>query len=491
MSDFPKITLNNTLSAKKEAFQPRTPGVGSLYGCGPTVYGFTHVGNARTTLLFDLVTRVFELAGYRTQLARNITDIDDKIIRLAAERSIPWNQVAQEFTDSFHAELLALETRKPAFEPKATDAIPAMISIIEGLIKKGMAYPAETPFGTDVYFSVRKFPGYGKLSKRKLEDLEAGARVDVGEMKIDPLDFALWKAAKEGEPSWTSPWGEGRPGWHIECSAMIRQIFPTGIDVHMGAIDLIFPHHENEIAQSEGFCGGCLSTYWVHGGFLTMSREKMSKSVGNIFTTQKFLEMYGPEVLRLMCLQHHYGSPMDFSVESIHLAEALLERLYSCKKQFSKIGGPSSPTTANFPGATQVPAEITGLAQSMKEALFDDFNSAKALGFALRAARICFREDKAEFWAAFGESFEVFNRGMGLLGHEASQALADIRKRKLSRYGVTEARCSQIEERLAARELARKNKDFAESDRLRAALEAEGVLVMDGPDGTNWGMKSL
>jgi len=477
------IQLTNTLSGKKELLKTKTPGEVVLYGCGPTVYGLTHVGNARTALMFDLVNRVLKLAGHKTTFMRNITDVDDKIIKVASDENRPWSEVTEQFTKAYKNELIALHTLPLEIEPKATEHIDEMIQMIAGLIQKDLAYSAETPFGTDVYFAVRKFDGYGKLSKRKIDELETGARIEPGEAKEDPNDFALWKAAKPGEPSWSSPWGEGRPGWHIECSAMIHKYYPKGIDIHLGGIDLLFPHHENEIAQSEGHTGCQLATYWVHGGLLVFGKEKMSKSLGNIFSTQKFIELYGAETLRLMCLQHHYRSPMDFSAESVHRSEALLEKLYTAKALALASKNNAAVTQA------ELPSELAKLNQEMQTALFDDFNSAKALGFFLKALRICHRENTVQLWAALSSAFDFIIKTFGFLIEEPEAALTEMKKRKLSRLGLSEERSMQIQARIDERELARKNKDFALSDKLRAEIEADGILVMDGPDGSAWTLR--
>ena len=483
MSTLAPILLTNTLSGKKESLKTKTPGEVTLYGCGPTVYGYTHVGNARTALTFDLVNRVLKLAGYKTTFMRNITDIDDKIIKVANDEGRSWDEVAKQYSETYKAELKTLKTDDIAIEPKATEHISEMVNMIEGLIGKGLAYASETPFGRDVYFAVKKFNGYGKLSRRKLEDMEAGARVAPGEQKHDPLDFAMWKAAKPGEPSWSSPWGDGRPGWHIECSAMIHKYYPQGIDIHLGGMDLVFPHHENEIAQSEGHSDCQLATYWLHGGMLVLGREKMSKSLGNIFSTQKFLDLYGPDVLRLMCLQHHYRGPMDFSEESIHRAEALLDRLYKSKAEILR------HSDVKLVATDALPVELRNLDEEMEAAMFDDFNSAKALGFLLKAVRTCYRENKPEYWRVLKEVLPLINQTFSLLENDADITLSAMKERKLKRLGLSEEKSREIQARIDERETARKNKDFATSDRLRQELEATGVLVMDGPDGAAWTLK--
>ena len=491
-----EIKIQNTLTGKKEPFRPKKPGQVQFYACGPTVYGYAHVGNAKTSISMDIINRVLRHAGYKVTFARNITDVDDKIIKVANDENRAWDSVAAQFTETYETEMRALGNLKPDLVPKATQHIPEMIAMIETLIQKDLAYPASTPYGNDVYFRVTKYEGYGKLSRKNIEDLQAGARIEPGEMKDDPLDFALWKAAKPGEPSWESPWGAGRPGWHIECSAMIHKHFHTDCDLHGGGLDLIFPHHENEVAQSEGATGKTLATYWVHSGLLVFGKEKMSKSLGNIVTTDAFLKNYGGETLRLMTALQHYRSPVDFTEESILRAEGLLERLYHCKQHaqeaWSKLfdedldsllrdEAPLGKT--NLPEA---PTDLRTLTQQMEEALFDDFNSAKAMGFLLKAARLCFRENKPEHWAAWGAALPLVSRAMGLLEANPTEILGIIRCRRLNRMGVSEEFCHQIDGMLAKREEARAAKNYAESDRLRAELEAKGIQVMDGPDGVTW-----
>ncbi len=479
------IHLYNTLSAKKEVYKERLPGQMNFYGCGPTVYGLIHVGNARAFICQDLVIRIFKLAGYQVKFARNITDIDDKIIKVANDTGRSAQDVAESFTESFVQEMNELGITPPDILPKATEHIPEILEMIQGLIGKGLAYVAETPFGSDVYYRVDKFKNYGALSKRATDDLVAGARIEPGEQKENPIDFALWKAAKPGEPSWTSPWGEGRPGWHIECSAMIYKHFPKGIDIHAGGLDLIFPHHENEIAQSEGFCDCKLANYWVHTAMLTFGKEKMSKSLGNIVTSRQFLNVYGSEVLRLLVLQHHYRSPIDFSDEAICRSEGLLERLYHCKQKALEAG-----FKANQVLASDLPPDLAQLEKQITESLFDDFNSAKALGFILKAARLCFREEKADYWKAWGVSLNYFDSIYGLLHAEPVNALKNIKTKRLQRMGVTETFAKQIDDRLTSRETLRAQKRFQEADDVRKQLESEGILVMDGPDGSTWAMKN-
>ncbi len=494
----PEIRIQNTLTGRKDIFAPRTPGKVSFYACGPTVYGYAHVGNAKTAVTMDLIRRVFEFAGYEVDMMRNITDIDDKIIKRANEEERPWTSVVEEFTKAYDDEMSALGVRRPTHLPAATGHVKAIMSMIQDLIDMGFAYPADTPFGTDVYFRVKHFEGYGKLSKRQIDDLVAGARIEPGEMKEDPLDFALWKSAKPGEPSWdreanpANSWegfdgwkhGAGRPGWHIECSAMIRARYPEGIDIHGGGLDLVFPHHENEIAQSEACTGHPLARYWVHSGLLVFGKEKMSKSLGNIVTAHDFLATYSPEVLRLMTTLQHYRSPVDFAEESILRAEGLLERLYVCKQNALAAGADAGAAIPSVGNAGEIEKKL-------RDALFDDFNTAKALGFVLQGARACFRESKPELWATWGTAaLPILAKAMGLLEREPTEALASLRAARLKRMGVTEEFSRAIDAELAGREAARAAKNFAESDRIRNDLDARGIQVMDGPDGATWTLKA-
>jgi len=475
----PQITLTNTLSGKKETLQTKEAGMVSLYMCGPTVYGFTHIGNARTALGGDLVVRILEHAGFQVNYARNITDVDDKIINKANEEGRTPEEVAKEFEKAYDDELETLGARRPNLVPHAVEHIPHMHTIIRGLMNKGHAYAADTPFGKDVYFRVESFKEYGKLSGRKTDDLVAGARIEVGEAKDNPLDFALWKAAKPGEPSWDMPEvGAGRPGWHIECSAMIHSLFPKGLDIHMGGLDLIFPHHENEIAQSEAYCEHQLATYWVHGGLLTIQREKMSKSLGNFFRTNDFLEQYGPETLRLIYLQHHYRSPIDFSDEAIIRSEALVERLYRAKEKY--LLHKDTPPLATLPSGFMDASKIDA-------ALFDDFNAPKALGWILGALRACHKEDSAALWSTWGHLYMPYFNGLfSILTQAPEVALQSIRERRLKRMNVNEETATLLDSKIAEREALRKDKKFEEADTLRKDLEAKGFVIMDGPDGSCW-----
>lgn len=471
------LKLTDTMTGTKKSFEPSNPDRVTIYCCGPTVYGYTHVGNARAALTLDLVTRVLTYAGYKVESARNFTDVDDKIIAAAAhERKTPAD-LARFYEDAYVHELQLLEALAPTHTPRATETISDMISFIEELIAAKKAYPAKGPDGTDVYYRVTAFEKYGCLSKRKLDDMIAGARIEPGESKEHPGDFALWKAAKPLEPSWLSPWGAGRPGWHIECSAMIRSCFGDQLDIHMGGLDLIFPHHENEIAQSQGLTNKPLAKYWLHNGMIEVGKEKMSKSIGNILRTQEFIDLYGAETFRILVLSQHYRSPMDLSKDSILRAEALIERLYHAKQMVEASGKVTGASLSK---------EFEDLSNRVDESLFDDFNTAKALGLILSALRVCYRDSKPETWAAWQVCLPVLNQVFGILNLDAATALKNLRERKLKRAGISESKSLEIEQRLKQREEFRKQKNFAESDRVREDLEKEGIVVMDGPDGTAW-----
>jgi len=339
------LRIYNTLSGKKEAFKPLREKKVGMYACGVTVYDLCHIGHARSTVVFDVIFRYLRFLGYEVTYVRNITDVDDKIIKKANEEEVGCEEIAHRYIREFNSDMEALGLEKPTHEPKATEHIRGMIRMTEGLMGKGYAYQADG----DVFFSVEKFKGYGKLSKRNLDQMRAGARVEIDEKKRNPLDFALWKTSKPGEPSWDSPWGRGRPGWHIECSVMSQAYLGDTIDIHGGGKDLIFPHHENEITQSEGATGKPLAQFWVHNGFVNINREKMSKSLGNILTIKDILKFYHPEIIRLFLLSHHYRSPVDFSDRNLAEAKMGMDRFYSTLKRMGG-GGVSFPRGTKEPG---------------------------------------------------------------------------------------------------------------------------------------------
>ncbi|MBN8555641.1 MAG: cysteine--tRNA ligase [Deltaproteobacteria bacterium] len=478
------LKLLNTRSQKKEVFKGHYENKVSIYCCGPTVYGYTHVGNARAALTLDLVSRIFKLAHYQIEAARNYTDIDDKIIEASKRENKTSHEIAEFYQKAYDEELSLLKALTPKFRPKATESVEDIVEFIQSLEKKQMAYSVQTEFGTDVYFRVSKFKKYGALSKRKLDDMIAGSRIDIDEKKEHPADFALWKAAKPEEPSWKSPWGNGRPGWHIECSAMIYKIFKSDLDIHMGGLDLIFPHHENEIAQSESLTEKALATYWLHNGMIEVGKEKMSKSIGNILRTADFIRDYGAETLRLLVFQQHYRSPMDLSEESILRAEALIDKLYLAKLTAKTI----KPTadSAVTPLETKLPSELESLSAKIEESLLDDFNSAKALGQILSALRASHRENTASCWQVWAQSLPFLNSVFGILEEDPAQALKHSRERRLKRMQITETQAAEIDQKLIERENLRKQKNFEASDQIRKDLEKEGIQIMDGPDGSAW-----
>ncbi len=477
-----KIRLQNTLTGKKEDFAPANPDRVRIYSCGPTVYGYTHVGNARAALSLDLIARTLEFAGYQVEVARNFTDVDDKIIAVAEREGKEASAVAEFFKQAYIQDLLALKTRLPEHCPEVTKSMPEIIQFIEGLVQKNAAYVVKTTVGQDVYFKVESFKAYGKLSRRKLDEMLKGVRIDVEEGKKHPADFALWKAAKPAEPSWESPWGSGRPGWHIECSAMIHSLFEEPIDIHCGGIDLVFPHHENEIAQSEALTGKPLARYWLHNGLLELGQEKMSKSLGNIVSTKDFIAQRHPETLRLLFLQQHYRSPLDFSQENIERAESLLERLYHVKQLMLEAS----------PQATiEAPGELAAIADQMSLALCDDFNSAKALGVLLGGIRVCYRERKNELWSLLRKPFQILETVFGITTENPQTFIVTMREKRLKRWNLTTAECERVEELLKERLRLRSEKAFAMADEIRKNLESEGYLIMDGPDGTDWAKREI
>ena len=489
------LTVFNTMGGRKEAFVPATPGKVRMYVCGVTVYDLCHIGHARANVAFDIIVRFLRHAGYEVRYIRNFTDIDDKIIRRAHQEGIPFEAVTRKYIDAFYEDFDRLGLLRPDAEPKATEHVPEIIALVEGLVRTGKAYAVEG----DVYYSVKGFPGYGKLSGKNVEDLLAGARVEVDERKQDPLDFALWKASKPGEPAWDSPWGPGRPGWHIECSAMAMKHLGETIDIHGGGKDLVFPHHENEIAQSEAATGKPFARYWLHNGFVNIDNEKMSKSLGNFFTLRDVLARVNPEVLRFFFASSHYRSPIDYSDQSLAEAKAGLTRLYRAKEKAEGCRAAGAVASA-VPGGD----EFTPLRDArvrFDEAMDDDFNTAAALGRLFDAVRAlnrlapadpaAEREKAGQFLAGYGILDPLFGV-LGLLRMSAGEYFRH-EIHVMDTVGVGEnlsvrVRPSEetILERIEARKAARARKDFAEADRIRKELEAAGVLLEDGKAGTTW-----
>ncbi|HAS53748.1 MAG: cysteine--tRNA ligase [Nitrospirae bacterium GWC2_57_13] len=487
------IKLYNTLSAKKEEFVPVQPGRVSIYACGVTVYDHSHLGHARGAVVFDLIRRYFIRKGFAVTYVRNFTDVDDKIINRAKQEGITAEAVAKKYIDAYNEDMGRLGVARADIEPKATEHIPEMVAVIKGLIEKGHAYTVDG----DVYFRVASFSGYGKLSKRNIEDLKAGARVEVDERKDDPLDFALWKASKPGEPAWSSPWGPGRPGWHIECSAMSFKHLGETFDIHGGGKDLIFPHHENEIAQSEAFSGRPFVNYWLHNGFVNINQEKMSKSLGNFFTIREILDKYDGEIVRLFLLSTHYRSPIDFSDGNLKDGRAGLDRFYTMKEGIAEYLKGKSATTAQPDKVVEsvdrpLYEKILKLPKAFEEAMDDDFNTAFAIGLIYDLVR-----DVNKFLAEAGQkgedaaqiilraaqtSFDDVGRTLGLFLREPGEWFEEGRRAE-SRVTLS---LEKIEEYIHLRNEARAGKDWAEADRVRQLLDAAGVEVFDRPGGTVW-----
>jgi cysteinyl-tRNA synthetase len=487
------LRLYNTLSRSKEDFVPREEGKVFMYVCGPTVYNHIHIGNARTFLSFDVIRRYLEYRGFDVRFVQNITDVDDKIIRAANDEGVPAADVAARFTEAFLKAMSDLGVQPPTAQPRATETIPQMIGMVERLIERGHAYVVDG----DVYFAVRSFPGYGKLSGRDIDELESGSRVDVDERKQDPLDFALWKSAKPGEPHWPSPWGEGRPGWHLECSVMSEMELGVPFDIHGGATDLIFPHHENELAQSEAATGLDFVHYWMHGGLLQVNSEKMSKSLGNFLLLKDVLETYPAPVVRLLMLQTHYRSPLDFSTDRLDEARTAYERLANMVRS---IGWVRSRPAAG-PGAPE--AERAALSSAVADArtrfdaeMDDDFNSAGALGALFELARVAngfVSGNESDLGAAdldvLGQAGDTVVELLGVLGvaspAEEKAVLPDgvvPLAAEIAGFAGDDP-AAAVDALLAARATARAERDWARADAVRDGLAALGVRVEDTPAG--------
>ncbi|WP_374350484.1 cysteine--tRNA ligase [Chitinimonas sp.] len=453
------LTVYNTLAREKQVFTPIEPGRVRMYVCGMTVYDLCHIGHARMLAAFDIIYRWLHASGYEVSYVRNITDIDDKIIKRALERGISAEALVDETIADMHADLAQLNLLPPTHEPRATQHVDGMIAMTEKLIAKGRAYAADNG---DVYYAVREFPGYGKLSGKSLDDLQAGQRVEVDPHKRDPFDFVLWKAAKPGEPSWESPWGPGRPGWHIECSVMSEHHLGSHFDIHGGGEDLQFPHHENEIAQSEGCHDHAYVNYWMHNGFLQLSGEKMSKSLGNFFTIRDVLKAFDGEAVRFLIVKAHYRSPLNYSDDLIRDAKLGLDRLYTALK--------------NTPPEGRAPIDWnSSYGQRFKAAMDDDFNTAEAVAVLFEMAGEINRQGSGELAA----QLKALGGILGLLQRDPQVYLQ-------GQAGEGEYAADKIEALIAARIAARAAKDFAESDRIRKELLDHGVVLEDGAQGTSW-----
>ena len=458
----------NTLTRKKEELVPITPGEIKMYACGPTVYNYIHIGNARPLCIFDILRRYLEYRGYKVTFVQSFTDIDDKIIRRANEEHVDFSEISERYIKEFWTDADGLNVRHATVNPKATENIDAIIHIISTLIEKGYAYEAQG----DVYFSTEKFKDYGKLSHQPLEDLEAGARIMVGEVKREPMDFAVWKAAKPGEPAWDSPWGKGRPGWHIECSAMNWRYLGDTIDIHCGGQDLIFPHHENEIAQSECFTGKPFAHYWMHNGYINVDNVKMSKSLGNFFTVRDVAEKYGYEPIRYLLISAQYRSPINYSTDIIEQCISALNRLYTCRDSLDF--ELKNASDAEHDGDRAIIDGFGKYREQFIDAMDDDLNTADAIASIFELVRDINTNvvGKTPSKALVEGAISVFDELTGVLG------LVYNRK--------TETLDSDIEALIEARTNARKEKNWAEADRIRDQLKEMGIVLEDTAQGVKW-----
>lgn len=461
------IQIYNTLTRKKEPFEPLEQGKVKMYVCGPTVYNYIHIGNARPAIVFDTVRRYFEYRGYDVQYVSNFTDVDDKLIKAAKELNTDVTTIAERFIQAYFEDVSALGVKQADVHPRVTECIPEIISFIETLVEKGFAYEVDG----DVYFRTREFEGYGKLSQQPVDELQAGARITVGDKKEDPLDFALWKAEKEGEISWDSPWGKGRPGWHIECSAMIHKYLGETIDIHAGGHDLTFPHHENEIAQSEAMTGKTFANYWMHNGYININNEKMSKSLGNFILVHDIIQQYSPQVIRFFMLSVHYRHPINFSEDLIQSAQNGFERiqtvLQNVKHRLEK--------TVNLGEKDDEWLAIIGqYRERFIEEMDDDFNTANAVSilFELSKEANKYLQEANTTEKILMEFLQIFNEILTVLGinMETKEALLD----------------EEIEELIQKRNEARKERNFQLADQIRDQLKEQGIILEDTPQGIRW-----
>ena len=484
------MEVYNTLSRRKETFQSGKPGHVGMYVCGPTTYNYIHLGNARPMVFFDTVRRYYKYLGYDVTYVQNFTDMDDKIIIKAGEEGVDPRALAEKYIEEYYKDADALNVWRADFSPKVTGHVPEIINMVEKLVSNGYAYPAEG----DVFFEVRKFNGYGKLSGRNLDDMQAGARINVDPRKRDPMDFVLWKAAKPGEPAWESPWGLGRPGWHIECSAMSLKYLGTDIDIHGGGFDLVFPHHENEIAQSEGATGETFVRYWLHNGFITVNEEKMSKSLGNFFLVRDILAKYPGELVRYFLLSTHYRSPLDFDDAKLAVAGRGLERIRTSYRLLTEASQKPDKGQDDNNLLEEFSAKAADLVQAFQEAMDDDFNTALAIGVFFDLARetntlvrqlgeaVSAGERKALELA--GESFGVFNSVLAILAVDGETgAICLDRVQPDDNSALTEGLINLLAE---VRQSARTKKDWAAADRIRDGLKELGIIMEDTPQGVRW-----
>lgn len=460
------MKIFNTITRQKEEFVPNDPNEVKIYACGPTVYNYIHIGNARPLCVFDVLRRYLEYRGYNVKFVQNFTDVDDKIIKRANEEGITFEEVSKKYIDEFWTDANGLNFKKATVHPKATENIDEIINIINTLEEKGFAYPVDG----DVYFRTLKFKDYGKLSHQPIEDLQSGARIAIGEKKENPLDFALWKAAKEGEPYWESPWGKGRPGWHIECSAMNKRFLGDTIDIHCGGQDLIFPHHENEIAQSECANGCAFSKYWMHNGYINVDNVKMSKSLGNFKTVREIANVYGYEVIRYFLISSHYRSPINYSLEIIEQCKSALERLYTCRESLDF----ALKNANDIPDDTELIDKLNSHREQFIKAMDDDLNTADGVAAVFDLVKDINTSilDKDVSKNVCETAAKVFDELCDVLGLLYNRKSNDVD--------------ADIEALIEKRQEARANKDWATADAIRDELKAKGIILKDTPQGVTW-----
>lgn len=460
------MRIFNTMTRQKEEFIPNNPDEVKIYACGPTVYNYIHIGNARPLCVFDVLRRYLEYKGYNVKFVQNFTDVDDKIIKRANEEGITFEEVSKKYIEEFWTDANGLNFKKASVHPKATENIDEIINIIKTLEEKGYAYAVDG----DVYFRTLKFKEYGKLSNQPIEDLQSGARIAIGEKKENPLDFALWKAAKEGEPYWDSPWGKGRPGWHIECSAMNKRFLGDTIDIHCGGQDLIFPHHENEIAQSECANGCTFSKYWMHNGYINVDNVKMSKSLGNFKTVREIANVYGYEVIRYFLISSHYRSPINYSLEIIEQCKSALERLYTCRESLDF----ALKNAKDIPDDEELIKKLNSHREQFITAMDDDLNTADGVAAVFELVKDINTSilDKEVSKNVCQTAATVFDELCDVLGILYNRKNNDVD--------------SDIEALIEERQQARANKDWATADRIRDELKAKGIILKDTPQGVTW-----
>lgn len=461
------MKIFNTMSRRKEEFIPVDPNEVKIYACGPTVYNFIHIGNARPLCVFDVLRRYLEYRGYNVKFVQNFTDVDDKIIKRANEENSTFEEISEKYIKEFWTDAHGLNFKDATVHPKATENIDEIIEIIKTLEEKGYAYAVDG----DVYYRTLKFKDYGKLSHQPIDDLQSGARIAVGDKKEDPLDFALWKAAKEGEPYWDSPWGKGRPGWHIECSAMNKRYLGNTIDIHCGGQDLIFPHHENEIAQSEAANGCMFSKYWMHNGYINVDNVKMSKSLGNFKTVREIDDVYGYEVIRYFLISSHYRSPINYNLEIIEQCKSALERLYNCRESLDFA---IKNAKSDIADDEEILALIDGRKEQFINSMDDDLNTADGIAAVFDLVsdintKIINKEVSKNVCQKAADMFDELTGVLGLVYNRKSNDIND-----------------DIEKLIEERQQARANKDWATADRIRDELKAQGITLKDTPQGVTW-----